>query len=282
MAENNWDLTAFHAELLYIFREFEKVCIKYNLRYYSSGGTTIGALRHGGFIPWDDDMDIEMPRADFVKFLEVYEKEVPEHLRIKRGGSDGPIWGCKLVDGREGLKEKLERKSNLTLPCNPFIDIFYIDGVPEKVTEFRQWRRKRMIWRMCQLYRYPETGIATPGHRSFKYFVSRFIGFFISLFYPRTKDDTEMMNLQDRVALRWPFDECYSVVEPAFFADRTKRITPKHWYGEGRVVKFEDGTIRVPAHAEDRCMMDHMDWRQLPPIEWRIPEHALRRAYNHV
>ena len=76
MAENNWDLTAFHAELLYIFREFEKVCIKYNLRYYSSGGTTIGALRHGGFIPWDDDFDTNMPREDYEKFKEVFQREL--------------------------------------------------------------------------------------------------------------------------------------------------------------------------------------------------------------
>lgn len=282
MTEKSWDLTAFHEELLYIFREFEKICIKHNLRYYSSGGTTIGALRHGGFIPWDDDMDIEMPRADFVKFLEVYEKEMPMHLRIHRGGVDGPIWGTHLVDEREGRCAELEKQTGLVLRHAPFIDIFYIDGVPSRLKGFFAWYCARVAWRMCLFFRFPETMSTMDGKPTIKSRLGRLVGFFLSPFYRKTNSVAEMMRLQDELALRHPFDESDSVVEPAFFRGRVKRIVPRNWYGDARVVKFENGTIRIPERAEERCYIDHADYMELPPEEWRIPEHAMQRAYNHV
>ena len=277
-----WDLTALHAEFMMMLGEIDRICTKYGLRYYSSGGTTIGALRHQGFIPWDDDMDIEMPRADFVKFLDVAKTELPSYFQIRRGGADGMIWGSKLVDSREEIRVELEKKTGLRIPGSPFVDIFYIDGVPSDIRGFRRWNRRRKVWRLCQLYRYPETATLTPGRHSFRCYIGRALGFFISPFFPRTKNDEEMMKLQDQIALEWPFDDCNSVVEPAFFHYRTKRIVPRNWYGNARVVKFEKSTIRIPERAEDRCFIDHEDFMSLPPVKWRIPEHAMHRAYNHV
>ena len=61
---------------LSIYNEFARVCDKYGFRYFASYGTVIGAMRHRGFIPWDDDMDVGMPREDYEKFLEVAPKEL--------------------------------------------------------------------------------------------------------------------------------------------------------------------------------------------------------------
>ena len=59
-----------------ILIEFDKICKKNNLRYVLVGGTLIGAIRHKGFIPWDDDIDVSMPRKDYNKFIKIQEKEL--------------------------------------------------------------------------------------------------------------------------------------------------------------------------------------------------------------
>ena len=61
---------------LEILKDFIKICKKYNLTYFATGGTAIGALRHQGFIPWDDDIDVCMLRKDYERFMEVAPKEM--------------------------------------------------------------------------------------------------------------------------------------------------------------------------------------------------------------
>ena len=67
---------------LEILEAFINVCEKYDLSYFMLGGTGIGVVRHQGFIPWDDDIDVAMPRTDYDKFLSVVDKEIGEKYKI--------------------------------------------------------------------------------------------------------------------------------------------------------------------------------------------------------
>ena len=69
-------------KILEIYKEIKKLCDKYHLRYFAIGGTCLGAVRHKGFIPWDDDMDIAMPDKDYKRFMEIADKELPDNLKI--------------------------------------------------------------------------------------------------------------------------------------------------------------------------------------------------------
>ena len=69
-------------KILEIFIEIDKICVKHDLRYYAIGGTCLGAVRHQGFIPWDDDLDIAMPDKDFELFMDIAPKELPDNLKL--------------------------------------------------------------------------------------------------------------------------------------------------------------------------------------------------------
>ena len=84
----NEDLKILQACELENFKLFKKICDDNNLRYYMIGGTLIGVVRHNGFIPWDDDIDIGLPRPDYNKFLEIAPKYLPEYMEIVTKSSD--------------------------------------------------------------------------------------------------------------------------------------------------------------------------------------------------
>ena len=69
--------------LLKLFREVDEICREHNLRYVLAGGSLIGALRHEGFVPWDDDVDLYMPRPDWEKFVEICKTELPPERAIQ-------------------------------------------------------------------------------------------------------------------------------------------------------------------------------------------------------
>ena len=71
---NDNGLTVLQEKLLVMFKWFHDFCIKHKLRYYALGGTMLGAVRHNGFIPWDDDIDLGMPRKDYQRFVKLIKK----------------------------------------------------------------------------------------------------------------------------------------------------------------------------------------------------------------
>lgn len=285
---SDWDLRPYQQEILRIFLEYTKICKKYNLSYFAIGGTALGAVRHKGFIPWDDDFDVAMPREDFNKFVRVVGSELPQCMRFIRGGTErrSPIYYGKILNYEKGLLDKLVKEMRVTTDREPSIDIFVLDGLPMCVTDVKKWWLGRRLLRLCQLYRFPESATSSQiasGKKSFiLYLVCRIAGCFISLFYPRTKDNDSMMLMYDTYAMRWPYKTSKAVAEIAFFRMRTDRIFHRNIFGEGRVVPFEDVTIQIPELAEQYLAQMYGKWKELPPEEYRIPEHLLHTAYNHV
>ena len=132
-----------------LLKEFDKICKKNNLTYWLAYGTVLGAVRHGGFIPWDDDIDVCMPMADYKTFLKIAPSQLPGHIllcyRHKRSRYNKAF--AKLMDRRTTLVE-----TNDTLCDGEFrgvyLDIFpYIQypAISENLTYF-------LIGQMMPLY----------------------------------------------------------------------------------------------------------------------------------
>lgn len=107
-----------------------QVCRENGLRYFLAGGTLLGAVRHKGFIPWDNDVDISMPRPDYIKLIEIMEKQPTGRYRILRvkNGNDYYYPFAKVVDTKTKLIELT--RSNSISNVGLYVDIFPIDTVP--------------------------------------------------------------------------------------------------------------------------------------------------------
>lgn len=110
---------------------FKSICEKYNLKYYAINGTLLGAVRHEGFIPWDDDIDVGMPRKDYETFLIVAEKEImlPYYLQTYKSERSFTMDMAKLRNSNTTGFTKTEALNDTNKGI--FIDIFPIDNVPD-------------------------------------------------------------------------------------------------------------------------------------------------------
>ena len=133
----------------------DEICKKNNLRYYLCGGTLLGAVRHKGFIPWDDDIDVLMPRDDFQKLLELPDEKNDEVKKIswKNGESIYPF--IKLVNTKTAIKEKYLDKEVLT---SVWIDIFPLDGMPDSDRKIKKKFRRIKFYKTLLLTAYSEIG----------------------------------------------------------------------------------------------------------------------------
>ncbi len=128
-----------------ILTAIDEICRKENIRYYLAGGTLLGAVRHKGFIPWDDDIDIAMPRDDYERFLKVMRKGAHPYYKILalEYKEDYPYTFAKVVDTRTRLQEEIGKD----LPeMGVFIDIFPLDGMGDD--------RDKAMSRMMKIIRF--------------------------------------------------------------------------------------------------------------------------------
>ena len=128
-------LSSMQKHLLALYHDFKQFCEKNNIHYCAVGGTAIGTVRHNGFIPWDDDIDVGMPIADYERFLKLTSK-LPKHL----GYAEVEWMGGKVYDKRTTIIETqfLSRPERY---FGAFIDIFPMVGTPNDDAEREKFNK---------------------------------------------------------------------------------------------------------------------------------------------
>ena len=170
---------------LEILKEIDKICQAQNFRYSLSGGTLLGAIRHGGFIPWDDDIDILMPRPDYDRFIQYCKENETAFnlLSIETDERYGYLF-AKAMAKNTIIVEESANPNNIEMGI--YVDIFPIDGLAntydDSVREFKSSRfnREMLVAKNWKKFKRSKT-------RSWKYEPIRFAFFLASRFVSMKK-----------------------------------------------------------------------------------------------
>lgn len=135
---------------LEILKDFISICKKYNLTYFATGGTAIGALRHQGFIPWDDDIDVCMLREEYERFMEIGPKEMGDKYIFMTADSEKkyPLMFGKMI--KKGTRFIEDAYQQADYPLGIYIDIFPYDKTSENEKKRRKWQRK--TWNIARIH----------------------------------------------------------------------------------------------------------------------------------
>ncbi len=242
-----------------MLQAFVEVCRQLGLTYYLLGGTLLGAVRHRGFIPWDDDIDVGMSRKDYEIFIKEGQSLLPKHLFIQNLHSDSeyPMCFTKIRNSNTAFVES--SVAHLNIHHGVFIDIFPLDYYPEQRSEQKRLQRKLKLCgaRINRIYR-------TNEKKSWK---GKLISVLALLWCP---------SLKKAISRREKF---YERVKPSNLmvnhggAWGNKEIVPKEWYGDGMTVKFEGLDVLAPAQYHNWLTQVYGDYMQLPPEEKRVGHH---------
>lgn len=134
--------------LLDILEEFIRICEKYNLKYCLDGGTILGAVRHKGFIPWDDDIDVSLSRSDFNRFLEIAKNELSPKYFLQYGTTDPEhyqAFAC-VRDNKTSAIDLAWVRAGKRHSMGVGIDIFPFDYIPERLSDmkWKMWWNKQI------------------------------------------------------------------------------------------------------------------------------------------
>ena len=231
-------------------------CEKNGIRYFLCGGTLIGAVRHKGYIPWDDDIDIAMPRSDYDKFVKTFNKQGNYYQVVNLDTNPDYAYAfAKVYDNRSVLKE-------LHYPGDTFgvyIDIFPVDGVKEAA----------QIYKIQRLRKFLNTKKANYYKRTVP---KRIINTFGKLL---------LLPFSAHQIATWMDNECRRYA----FGSLPKAGIIANPFGPGEMVdksvfdsdisqEFEGHKYRVPVGYDTWLRSIYGDYMQLPPVEQRVTHHT--------
>lgn len=139
-------MNSLHLDILKLLKEIDTICKKYNITYYAAGGTVIGAIRHKGFVPWDDDADLYMTRKEFYKFRDAFKKEKPKD-RILECIDDNKYYAGTIPRYLNENTTEVGKFHCLNTFCaGTMIDIFILDPVPNDLIIQKEYIGKLQIY----------------------------------------------------------------------------------------------------------------------------------------
>lgn len=250
----------FNQHMLDVLSTFHEFCLEHDLRYFLIGGGLIGAVRHGGFIPWDDDIDVAMPRKDYERFLSLRDS-VSEGFKVslpfKGDGYTNTM--TRMYSTQYRIQEQFIKRFTL----GPWIDIFPIDNTFDN--EFLRKIHFKIAYIFKILNACKLGGVAVNEGRKkarsklFTYYLMKLVpGSFLSvpfewLLTVKKKPGTYVANLMGR----W----------------QDREIIEREYLDESCLVPFENIKLSTFKNYDAWLVRVYGDYMKLPPVDERVPDH---------
>lgn len=248
--------------LLKMFAEFHQICIDNNIRYFAVGGTMLGIARHGGFIPWDDDIDVGMPREDYNKLRQLnYESD--RYLFEFHNSPDkrfsypyGKMYDCTttLI---ENTRNKIKR--------GVYIDIFPLDGIGNSMKEGID--NYKEIDKLKKILTFRKTVISKRRP------LWKNIVIVSSYMIPDALLNEKKLSAKITAECEKREYSKYSFVGNMVGAWGFKEIMPREVFGTPQKYSFEGIEVLGVEKADEYLKNLYGDWRQLPPKEKQVSHH---------
>lgn len=256
-----------------LLKYFKKVCEENNLKYFLAGGTLLGAVRHKGFIPWDDDIDVLMSREDYMKVLPLLENNEKYDILTPYNDEEYYYFFSKLVDKRTVLKEKFPTDIK---KMGVYIDIFPIDGMPDDINEAEKYME--MLSKEVKLYFSSMIKWYYGGGNFVKKLMNVFLKFPHYLYCSRInykKRKNKILELMKK----YDYQKSSNV---AFLLSQYKRkeIIDKGVYSEAMSIEFEGEMFSAPTRYKEYLTALYGDYMQLPPVEQRKSNHRFEMYWK--
>lgn len=267
MKEN---MDGLHQTILEIMDEIHRISEKHELHYVLLAGSLLGAVRHQGFIPWDDDLDIGMPRKDYEKFKSILDTELKDefyYIDIQ----NHPHYALpflKVMKKGTVVQEKSAPKD--IQPYGIYVDVFPFDVSPEDKYQKKKheikfnWYQKLLLAR--KKYR---LDLEEKPVKRFIYSIVRLI----SYLYP---EETLKKRLEKSMKMFNQYDSQYCVNLSGSYAYDKERMK-QQWLFERKLYTFEKRKYYGSQHYDDYLKHLYGDYMELPPKEDRIPRHEFEK-----
>lgn len=269
---DTFDVRAVQLIQLEMLKELDRVCQKHDIRYFLCAGTLLGAVRHGGFIPWDDDLDVMMLRKDYEKFLLIYKEEQSPGYFLQTYETDKEYINlfAKLRKDNTIFMEEVTKDRDIH--HGVYIDIFPLDSIPDTKLE-RCIHRSILVFldlfrlsSEMQIVRASSSGarklvgrILHPLAR--RVVDSRYIRVIDSLAKAHMERNTIMVSNLYGDTIRW--------------YDRPRQAQPRETFDSCVYLRFEDGNFPAPRDWHQYLTAVYGDYMVPPPIEHRHPQHGI-------
>lgn len=245
---------------LELLQYFVDICERLDLRYYLVCGSALGAVKYGGFIPWDDDVDVALPRPDYEVFCEKAQALLPEYVFLQNYKTDPhfPHIFSKLRNSNTTFIEK--SIADLNINHGVYIDVFPLDGYPESVFE---------IWKleMVKTVRKHQLASATNVPRGLKSkahcFFYRALGYHRRTYHVAAKYEQMITRYNSESALLCNHGNWHGRLD----------YSPASQYGMGAVVSFEGIDVRIPENADEYLKQKYGNYWEDPPVAQQEGHH---------
>ena len=276
--EDPFNLRPIWDALLDIYNDYAALCRKHGLRHYVTDGASLGARRHNGFIQWDDDLDISMPRPDYEKFLAIAQRTLPAHLKLVywKNTPELPVLFAKIQDSRIERIREVERQIGRKLSNGLYLDIIPIDGYPVGKWTCRWiWIRDLFLIPIERYY------IRDYHHLTKKGRIAWFCGMFLRFLVPWLNTPSKLLAIHDRSLRKFPFETAKFTgrccQRPNVF--RRVPVLQEIW-GDPVEHEFDEQTVMVPHDLDAHLRNEYgPNFMTPPPAACRKPGHSLDWYY---